>query len=300
MGKAASIVAITLVLLLGGGGLLLAPLSAHRTPAAVHYLEYQYSTFSENSDFFTEAILAAGERSIPTPRNHHKPRVGVVSHHLLAKDLIADFFRRLSVECQPTTIVLIGPNHRSRGRDPIASSALSWKTPLGFVHPDHCLLEEMLQMQAVNLNEDAFYNEHSIGSLVPFVRAFFPKTRIVPLIVRPDADTTRVLEVADWLADNLRDNTLVIGSLDFSHYKTSAAAQLEDEQTLEIMRTFRYDQWSNSHVDSRKTLLLLLRLVAQRNWRELDIVHHTNSGILIDSLNEPCTSYINCLFRSDD
>ncbi|MCC6397198.1 MAG: AmmeMemoRadiSam system protein B [Bacteroidetes bacterium] len=265
---------------------------------SVHYLPCQYSTFSEDTLFYGEAIRHA--------RGSHRPArqgkggrisLGIVTHHLLVKDLISAYFERLSLETRPTTIVLVGPNHRSRGTAPVAISALTWKTPFGIVEPDLEVVQALARRNLAEINEDAFYDEHSIGALVPFLPGFFPGTRIVPIIVRPDADSAQVIQLADWLAEKIAPDVVVIGSLDFSHYQPSPIAIREDEETLSIIQGFRTNQWRRAYVDSRKTLLLLLHAAGRIGGRDFEIVHHTNSGILLKKEDVPCTSYINGFFR---
>ena len=265
---------------------------------SVHYLSCQYSTFSEDRLFYGEAIRQArGSHRSAYRGNGGRISLGIVSHHLLVKDLISSYFERLCRETRPSTIVLVGPNHRSRGTAPVAISALAWKTPFGIVQPDLEVVHALARSNLAEINEDAFYDEHSIGAVVPFLRGFLPGTRIVPVAIRSDADSAQVMQLADWLAEKITSDILVIGSMDFSHYQPSPIAIQEDEQTLAIIRDFRTDQWRRAYVDSRKTLLLLLHIAGRISSRDFEMVHHTNSGILLNKENAPCTSYINGFFR---
>ncbi len=264
-----------------------------------YYLPCQYSSFSDDTALYAEAIRVAHAEVQRRPSDVvDTPSVGIVSHHLLIRNLIAEYFEKLSKVVQPATIVLIGPNHRARGVTPIAVSALGWKTPFGTVWPGRDLMTGMIRAKLVSVNEDAFFNEHSVASLVPFLRAYFPATRLIPIIVRADADTADILRLSDWLAKNLSSDYLLLGSLDFSHYRTSDRAQHEDSVSMGILRDVQVSRWREAYVDSRKALLLILRYASFRGYNDLEIVQHTNSGILMHSPEARCTSYINCTFRT--
>ncbi len=135
---------------------------------------------------------------------------------------------------------------------------------------------------------------------MPFICAYFPATRLIPIIVRADADTANILRLADWLAKNSSSDVLLLGSLDFSHYRTSDQAQHEDSVSIGILNDVRVGRWREAYVDSRKALLLILQFASLRGYGNLEIMQHTNSGILMHSPGAPCTSYINCTFRTPE
>ncbi len=144
-----------------------------------YYLSQQYSTFSDDDAYFLQSILAAQSRLNVPGRElgfaGGRVRLGIVSHHLLIRDLIAEFFLRLSTESHPKTVVLLAPNHTTRGSSQIAISELPWKTPFGVLQTDSELGRAFRGVARVE--EDAFYNEHSIGAILPFLRYVFPGAR---------------------------------------------------------------------------------------------------------------------------
>jgi AmmeMemoRadiSam system protein B len=261
----------------------------------------QYSTYSDDSKFYLRAIRAAQAReklqALGIGSCLSEVRWGVVSHHLLIADKIAEFFFCLSKQAHPRTIVIVGPNHRSRGRAMVAISALPWKTPFGLISPDENLIKAMVNRGIASIDEDAFYNEHSIGALVPFVRYFFPDTHIAPIIMRPDADTTTAARLASFLSGAFGEGVLPIASLDFSHHKSSREAMREDSVTVRVLHQFDATAYQKTFVDSRVTLFTLLASSRTSGAREIDILLHTNSGILTGRPDEGCTSYINFFLR---
>jgi AmmeMemoRadiSam system protein B len=267
-----------------------------------YFLDSHYSVFSDRPSFYLKAIAAARKKI----GNHRKissdsvgvVRWGIVSHHLLIRDLIAEFFFRLSGEIHPKTIVVIGPNHFSEGHHTIAVSRLPWKTPFGTINSDQEMVKLLVDSGVAFVDEEAFTREHSLGALVPFVKYFFPEASIVTIVLRADADTMEASRLAKFLSALADRRVSLLASLDFSHYKKSSEAEKEDETTLEIIRKFDTKNYRRAFVDSRATMFVVLKSCREIGSTSIEIIHHTNSGIIENNPNTPCTSYINALMRS--
>ncbi len=262
----------------------------------------QYSSFSDDSTIFVKAyrdsslVRHLDERGAAPQIG--AIRGGIVSHHLLIGSVIARYFEELGEQMHPRTVIILGPNHRARGKDAIAVSRLPWKTPFGFVDADGALIGRLLSGGLAVENEDAFFQEHSIGALVPFLKRTFPEARVVPLIFRKDADTSACMRLGRWLATNTDRSTLLLGSMDFSHYKTSALARQDDARSLPVLAALAVDDVGKVTVDSRPALRTLLLACRDMGAYDASVVFHSNSGILLRVPDTPCTSYINILFRT--
>jgi AmmeMemoRadiSam system protein B len=266
------------------------------------FLDSHYSVYSDRPGFIEEAIAAArkhiGNRHIISSDSAGTVCWGIVSHHLLIKDLIAEFFLRLSEEIHPKTIVIIGPNHFSEGHHTIAVSCLPWKTPFGTISPNQKLVKMLIDSGAASVDEEAFTREHSMGALVPFVKYFFTEASIVTIVMRADADTMEASHLAKFLSLFAGKGVFLLASLDFSHYKKSAEAEREDEITLAILHNFDTKNYRRAFVDSHAAMFAVLRSCREIGSTSIEIIHHTNSGIIEKNPNAPCTSYINAIMRS--
>jgi len=266
------------------------------------YLPYQFSSFADDTALYANAYAAAGSRARDTCEGGTKcctraagdgsVRAGTVSHHLFIRELIARYFSELARRVHPETIILLGPNHHARGHSPIALSALRWRTPFGFVEPDIPRILQITRTGLARIEEEPFVHEHSIGALVPFIRRTFPGAEIVPIIFKKDADRGTCVELARTIAQGM-DGALVLASLDFSHYKTSREAELEDRASLAVIRSLGSDRVDDAYVDSRPALLTLMSICRIIGAGSVEVVEHTNSGILAHDPAVPCTSYIN-------
>jgi len=273
-------------------------------PPRPFYLHYQYASFADDTALYANAYRSAGESpeevwgkgpaccAGPAEGRSCSIRAGTISHHLYIRDLIARYFTGLARRVHPGTIILIGPNHHARGRSPIAISALRWRTPFGFVEPDTAKIRRIAATGLARVEEEPFVNEHSIGALVPFIRRTFPGARIVPIIYKKTAERRDCVKLARVIAEETGD-ALVLASLDFSHYKISRQAEEEDRASLRVLRSLAGDEVDEAFVDSRPALLTLISLCRIIGAGSVEVIQHTNSGILSHDPAVACTSYIN-------
>jgi AmmeMemoRadiSam system protein B len=267
-------------------------------PGAADYLNSQFSSFSDDSTLFVKALTQAAKVLGADGMTNARPvQAGIVAHHLFVADLMAEYFMKVAAATNPKKIILLGPNHRGRGTIPIAATLLPWKTPFGTLRPHRATIAQMVSAEVVAINDDAFFMEHSIGALLPFIKRIFPSASIIPLVLLANAPPEACDRLSDWLAQHLDGETLLLASLDFSHYQTAAMAAREDSVTLPILQALAFERARAAYVDSRATLRVLLRTLKLIGAGEGEIVHHTNSGLVSGQLQEPCTSYINMIWR---
>ena len=118
------------------------------------------------------------------------------------------------------------------------------------------------------------------------------------IVFRADADTIEAAHLAKLLSAFASRGVFLLASLDFSHYKKSSVAEMEDLTTLQIFRNFDTKNCRRAFVDSRAALVAVLKSCTEIGSTSIEIIHHTNSGIIENNPIAPCTSYINALMRS--
>src|SRR3990167_1422425 len=216
-----------------------------------------HPVFSYDKELFYKGITQASKQSISGSGNIVG---GVVPHHLLASFIIADFFQRLEGQ-KPETIILIGPNHFERGDFNVLSSLYEWLTPFGRVEPNTEIIEDLVKSNLVKIDEDALSKEHAIGAEVAFIKFYLPDVKIVPIIFSAKMNEVQAEIIAKKLSTYISKETVLVASLDFSHYLRSEEARKKDEITLQAMRDFNYPKiftLNNDYLDSRSTLSVLL------------------------------------------
>ena len=264
------------------------PKKLNSSPANVHY-----STFSQK-DFFEKAY-----NSSVTVRPKQEIFGLIVNHHLLAPHLMAEAFKIVETD-KKRTVVILSPNHFSVGAGTVLTSAWAWQTPYGELEPDIKSINSLVSTGLVNIEEGPFGKEHGIANIVAFVKRSIPNALVIPLIFRSTLTLEKASELAAVLKKYLLAGSLVIGSLDFSHMKTSDQAELEDAKSLAVINNFDYQNIQGLDIDSKPALSCLLRYFELEDAKKFNLLEHTNSSKLLNKLDShETTSYITGYFSSE-
>jgi len=259
---------------------------------------YHYSWWSDNPEPYLEAIQKARLAAPPRLAPGEKVRAGIVPHHFLASGLMARFFATLRAESSPESIILIGPNHSHHGSANIGFSSLPWKTPFGVVETDRPLVQQL--KAATNLPEDpeAFTGEHSVGLLIPFLKYYFPRSRVVPILMDVNARENQLRELRPLFAGFLANpQVVVVLSMDFSHDCVASIADSRDDQAQEAILALDASRVKGLKVDCRRGLWLLLASLRDLGQVKVQVNEHTNSARLTGKLSQPnVTSYFTMYF----
>jgi len=247
------------------------------------------NTFFEPGNFYTgefsESLSFTGIKG------------GVIPHHLVADKLIARVFNQLKSQ-QPGTIILIGPNHQNTG-DRMITSSLGWHTPFGVVEVDQKLLEAVCKSAPVKQNDKIMAKEHAMGNIMPFIKYYLPETKVVPLIFHHDISLDEAGALGEKLAGLIDDDTIVLASVDFSHYLTSDEAEKKDQETISALKAGnmgRIFTMNDDYLDSPASIGVLFKTMNKLEMNDFTVLNHTNSGVLLGNKNIATTSYITLLF----
>lgn len=240
------------------------------------------------------AVKVLSERSSGVVRG------GIIPHHLLAKELIDDFFKRIATN-KSVTIVLVGPNHFELGNSKVISCQAGCGEFLQGTRIDEELVSQLAQSEEIGLQKEIIEQENSIVALAPFVRKYLPNAKLVPLAMSKRADL-KFLEDISALIDDYSKNkeTIIVASVDFSHYLSSLEAELMDGQSLEAIKKKDYQMlkgFGSEHMDSPESLILLLKVAEKSGIDLMDILDHANSGEMLADPSSLVTSYYSIIFE---
>jgi hypothetical protein len=228
-----------------------------------------------------------------------KVKGGIVPHHLLAGALIADFISLLA-EQKPEIIIIVGPNHKNAGAK-IISGLYNWETSEGLVETEKSIVNQLQQKGLVVLDDQILSQEHSIGTIVPFIKYYLPDSKIVPLIFHYDVSLKEIDPLVQELAPFLKENAVILGSVDFSHYLTRREAEAKDVITLKVMQDLNYTtlfRLGNDHLDSPASLATVFRVMEKMGIKEFQVLANTNSGLILQNDFIETTSYFTLLFEN--
>ncbi|MCK5510907.1 AmmeMemoRadiSam system protein B [Candidatus Parcubacteria bacterium] len=262
----------------------------NKKPEILHYAEPNDLDFYETAYNFVNKKINFKDESIIG---------GIIPHHLLAADLIAEFFSNFNNDYE--TIILIGPNHFSAGKSKIISSARNWQTPYGVLKYDKYVINELSLFNEIKIEENIFEKEHAINSEVAFIKKTFSNAKFVPLVLRDNIDEKAVTELALRLADIAKNKKiLILSSVDFSHYKDNLTAQKNDEISIGAIESFNFNEIYNLDIDSPASIYTLLKF-GELNNSEFNLLNNSNSAILSNKLNlKSTTSYVTGYFVVKD
>lgn len=229
--------------------------------------------------------------------NNKEVVAGIIPHHLLAADLIAEEFYNLQNK-DYDTIILLGPNHFDSGDADVISSTYDWETPYGVLE---CDKETLMFLGEVGIEDGILSNEHSVSSEVAFIKKTFPRAKFLPIILKSSVTSTQAEVLAnDIFLLSQNKNILVLGSIDFSHYKDSETAQKNDQMSIAAINNFDFDSIYNLDIDSPASLYALLKYSRLRK-AEFILLNNSNSAILAGKPDiQNTTSYVTGYFAKNN
>jgi len=197
---------------------------------------------------------------------------GVVPHHLLAEEVIRDFFEYISLQGEPDTIVLLSPDHFGAG----GSEIISEPSP------------------AIKL-------DHGITNLIPFIEEYFSECSIKPFLIPQNLSMEKARQFALDLDSGTSQDTLVVASVDFSHYLPPSAALFHDVKSIRTLINFEEENFENIEVDSWQALYISRLFAKLRGKESPEIIGHKVPKDFIETeKNEDNTSYFSIVFLEGD
>lgn len=115
-------------------------------------------------------------------------------------------------------VFLLGPSHHIGFRGAAVPEAEVFATPLGDLHVDKELVNELKTYPMFSTHVDVHRVEHSLELQLPFIKHCFGDAKIVPIVIgqlNGEADSRLIGEV---LKRFITKDDLVVVSSDFTHY----------------------------------------------------------------------------------
>jgi MEMO1 family protein len=145
---------------------------------------------------------------------------GIVPHAgwFYSGNIACNVIKCLSGAPSPDTVLIFG-----RHLHPSSSNYLmkegSWATPFGDLDIDEELGEKLSSEFAFRIETASRYEQdNTIELQLPFIKYFFPDTRILPIGVPPNPASLKIGERVVELSQSLGRNVMVLGSTDLTHY----------------------------------------------------------------------------------
>ena len=242
---------------------------------------------------FTKAVYETQPADNP---NEILSSAAIVSHHLLAREFIGKTLSKIKGNYR--TIILVGPNHKNIGQADIQTTPGFWKTKFGDIPADSVLINSLIGSKLAKAEENSFNTEHSVCSLVSFVKIYFPDSKIAPLILKGKTSIEQSKALGKFLAQNC-DNCLLLASIDFSHDTLSQQAEENDAKSIGILENLEEDNINNIVCDSYPSLQVLFSFLKQKGVKNGMLIGSSNSALVSQQNFDSVTSYIFMIFRKN-
>ncbi len=222
----------------------------------------------------------------------------VVSHHLLAVDLIAAAFTTIRGK-RYDKIVIIGPDHYSRGTSLFSVCDRDLNTCFG---PVPVAGSDVAQLRGCPLVSPSglFSHEHAVQALVPFCARILPNTPILAIAI---ANKSRVEDwntLYSYLAPLVSSTTLVVQSTDYSHFLTPFDARRHDQDSLQVLAGADERRVASlsqpQHCDCLGAMYLQMRLQRERFGARPWVIDNRNSQEYAPEPIASSTSYIAAVY----
>ncbi|MFZ2253281.1 MAG: AmmeMemoRadiSam system protein B [Minisyncoccia bacterium] len=254
-----------------------------------HTAMYYY----DNTDFFPASVASFTGVAPISPA----PRIFIVNQHVLAAHLIARQFAQ-AADPKVKTVVLITQNNWNAGRAPIITSEYGWRTTLGTSSPASDIIQSLVSKKVAVVDEDIFAHEHGITGVVPYVAHSFPNARVVTLVIRDRTGDAQVDALASELAKLDLSETVIIGTIDMSHYLPKYIADIHDRLVVQSIKEFDYDTLPRLDIDTAPTLRSILKVAEYAGEKTFVQTGGINSADIIDDPELMLTtSYLTGYFK---
>jgi MEMO1 family protein len=185
-----------------------------------------------------ETLLDTLEALSPDiPKDKKETAIGAIVPHagyLYSGRVAGEVYGRMKGR---ETFVLVGPNHTGTGHS-FSLSSENWVTPLGEIETDKELAAALKEASSIIKDDpSAHKKEHSIEVQLPFIKKFFPASRILPLCVS-SSDVSKLKEVGEAIAfsaKSLGRDISVLASSDMTHYEPRETASVKDKEAIEAV-----------------------------------------------------------------
>ncbi len=165
---------------------------------------------------------------------------------------------------------------------------------------DKGLLQKLSRENRLISSNSAVALEFGITNLLPFIKKYLPEALIIPLLIPADMHQETVTELVNRIHEVSPSGTMMIASVDFSHYLPPQAAAFHDIKSIRILLNMEEEHFENIEVDSWQSLYAV-RLFARLRGKENPIViGHQNSVHFLPYDFDCTTSYFSVIFRQEN
>jgi len=263
--------------------------------------------------FFIIAVIGGGayyfrgvlEEEKVNDKTEHLIVGGVVPHHLLAEETIENFFEYIFLKESPESIVLLSPDHFNSGtlcQEVLFLTLEPESGKFNGLEIDKTLLTSLSEKTNFCFSSASLEIEHGITNLLPFIKKHSLNTKILPILIPFNISKDQISLLIEEINSLSSSETIIIASVDFSHYLPKSAADFHDAKSIRVLLNFEKDNFKNLEVDCWQCLYGVRRFAELRQKEKPKIIGYANSldflsSKLGDKEERETTSYFSLAFE---
>ena len=181
--------------------------------------DFAGSWYPGNKSDCRRSIEEFSDASLSCPKDAD-PVGGIVPHAgwYYSGKIACNVIKCLGQQTQPDTCIIFG-RHLHPGSGNFIMEQGSWATPLGDLEIDSEIATKLTGEFSFTLETSSRYEpDNTIELQLPFIKYFFPKTRIVAIGAPPKSTSLKIARRAAQISKTLGRKTIVLGSTDLTHY----------------------------------------------------------------------------------
>jgi len=169
-------------------------------------------------------------------------------------------------------VILLGPSHHYPLEKASILDVTHYQTPLGEIR----LSEETKQLSEediISTVKEAHDKEHALEIELPFLQKTLTDFELIPIVV----GAINPEEFKETLLKHIDEKTLIVVSVDLSHYHKYEEAQQLDYYTIDRILSRDSEKILQTEIDAPWAVSTLLKIAKTKGWKPY-LLYYANSG----------------------
>lgn len=235
-----------------------------------------------------------------------KPDAILIPHHDITVANQNSYYKALKDIIEPSVIFIISPDHFEHGNKIITMPKDTvFYAPDGELEVDYDLIAKISDdsriSDYVSLQDDVWFEEHGIFGHTPFIKHYFPNTKIIPIVLKmlsEEDEFEYYKRLGKVISDYLPQDGFVIASVDCSHYQIPSVTEFHD---YVVVNTFmRYEDPRYAEIDSPETMTTLFSFLKEQKMENAVIIHQSSTLDFIPDEMTESTSHLYINYYKDE
>lgn len=188
-------------------------------------------------------------------------------------------------------IILLGASHHFWFSHVAVDENDFWETPLGKVEVDRDIIASIADGEKIKIDGSPFIPEHCLELELIFLQKVLKNFKIVPILVSEVEENLNDY-LAQKIAGNFDEKTLLVVSSDLSHYPPYSLAKEADKKTIEGILTGERKKFEKEAIEvessgypnletaacGQKAIGIALSVAENLKIKNFKLIHYSNSG----------------------